>query len=63
MSETAVRARPPASVAGPWAWLKANLFASWWSTAVTLALVWIVGNVVLHFVEWGVAKEIGRAHV
>ena len=58
MSETAVRARPPASVAGPWAWLKANLFASWWSTAVTLALVWIVGNVVLHFVEWGVAKAV-----
>ena len=36
----AARERPPAGTVGPIAWVRTNLFSSWWSTAVTLALGW-----------------------
>jgi general L-amino acid transport system permease protein len=38
--------------AGALAWLKANLFPSWLSTAVTLALGYIILRVVIAFVDW-----------
>ena len=46
------RARPPASVAGPWAWLKANLFSSWLSTATTLLLIYVIGRALLSLIDW-----------
>ena len=54
----APRTRPPASVApasviGPWAWLKANLFSSWLSTATTLVLLYIILRAVLGLIDWG----------
>lgn len=49
---TTARSRPPASVVGPWAWMRANLFGSWLSTATTLVLVYIIGRSALALVDW-----------
>ncbi|HEY0182242.1 MAG TPA: amino acid ABC transporter permease [Rhodopila sp.] len=52
------QARPPAGIVGPWAWLRTNLFGSWWSTAVTLVLGYIIIRVVFSLFEWGVVHAI-----
>jgi general L-amino acid transport system permease protein len=52
------RERPPITVAGPWAWLRSNLLNSWWSTAVTLVLGYVVIRVVFGLVEWGIVHAI-----
>jgi general L-amino acid transport system permease protein len=57
-SYTATRERPPASVAGPWAWLRANLFRSWWSTAVTLLLGYIILRVAIGLFSWAVLHAV-----
>ena len=36
------RERPPANLVGPLAWVRGNLFGSWWSSAVTLALGYLI---------------------
>jgi len=46
------RQKPPASVVGPWAWLRANLFGSWLSTATTLVLIYLIGRSVLGLIDW-----------
>jgi general L-amino acid transport system permease protein len=46
------RAQPPSSVAGPWAWARANLFYSWLSTAVTLVLIYLILRVGIAFILW-----------
>ncbi len=43
---------------GPWAWVRSNLFNSWWSTAVTLAIGYIIVRVVFGLVEWGIVNAI-----
>jgi general L-amino acid transport system permease protein len=48
----ASREAPPG--AGALAWLRANLFATWLSTAVTLALGYVIVRVVVAVVEWAV---------
>ncbi len=55
---TATREKPPADVVGPWAWLRANLLGSWWSTAVTLVLGYLIVRVVFGLVEWGLIHAI-----
>jgi len=61
MSETAVaadqhyaaaRKRPPAGITGPWAWMRTNLFGSWWSTAVTLVLGYLILRIVVGLIGW-----------
>ncbi|HVZ08020.1 amino acid ABC transporter permease [Rhodopila sp.] len=52
------RERPPAALIGPWAWMRTNLFGSWWSTAVTLALGYIIVRIVYALVMWGVVNAI-----
>jgi general L-amino acid transport system permease protein len=54
----AVRERPPAGVTGPWAWARANLFASWWSTAVTLVLGYLILRFALDFISWAVVHAV-----
>ena len=46
------RERPPAGTVGPVAWLRANLFNSWWSTAVTLLLGYLILRWGVGFVDW-----------
>ena len=55
---TPAREQPPAGTVGPWAWLRANLFGSWWSTAITLLLGYIIIRVVFSLVEWGIVNAI-----
>jgi len=44
--------RVPSGVVGPWAWLKANLFSSWLSTAVTLVLGYLILRLLVAFIDW-----------
>jgi general L-amino acid transport system permease protein len=55
---TAAREKPPAGTAGPLAWVRTNLLGSWWSTAVTLALGYIIVRVLFSVVEWGLVNAI-----
>ena len=55
---TAQRAQPPVGVDGPLAWARANLFSSWWSTAITLALGWLVVNAAVSFLGWAVVNAV-----
>ncbi len=52
------REHPPASVYGPWAWMRANLFGSWISTAVTLALIYLIIRWAIGFVDWAFLNAI-----
>ncbi len=51
-TSTATRTQPPLLVAGPLAWMRANLFNSWLSTAVTLALIYIIARAAIGFIDW-----------
>ncbi|WP_428483917.1 amino acid ABC transporter permease [Rhodopila sp.] len=55
---TGSRTKPPVAMAGPWAWIRTNLLGSWWSTALTLVLGYIIVRVVFGFVEWAVINAI-----
>lgn len=48
----------PTSLVGPIAWLRANLFSSWVSTAITLALGYLIARFVLSFVDWAFVHAI-----
>jgi len=53
-------ARSQAAVAsiGPWAWARANLFGSWWSTAVTLALGYLIVRALITLFAWGIVNAV-----
>ncbi len=53
-----LRERPPAGTTGPLAWLRANLFGSWWSTAVTLLLIYLLLRWGFGIVQWGIVNAI-----
>src|SRR5450631_1668753 len=52
------RLRSKAASIGPLAWARANLFGSWWSTAVTLALGYVIIRVVLGLFAWGLVNAV-----
>ena len=52
------RTQPPPGLVGTVAWLRANLFGSWISTAVSLALIYLIARVVLSFVDWAFINAI-----
>jgi general L-amino acid transport system permease protein len=52
------RTQPPPGLVGPVAWLRANLFGTWVSTAVTLALIYIIARVTFGFVEWAFVNAV-----
>ena len=54
---TATRSAPITAV-GPVAWLRANLFSGWLSTAVTLVLGYLVIRAVMGFVDWAFINAI-----
>jgi general L-amino acid transport system permease protein len=54
----AARERPPANLVGPLAWLRSNLFGSWWSSAATLLLGYLILRSAWGFVSWGVLNAI-----
>lgn len=49
---------PPLSVIGPIAWVRANLFSGWLSTAVTLALAYLIVRWAIGFVDWAFINAI-----
>jgi general L-amino acid transport system permease protein len=57
-SPEAVPRTPPLSVVGPIAWARANLFSGWVSTAVTLALAYLVVRWAIGFVDWAFINAI-----
>ena len=52
VTAAAVRARPTVASTGPVAWARANLFSGWLSTAVTLALGYLIIRFAISFVDW-----------
>ncbi len=48
----------PKRLVGPVAWARENLFANWWSTAVTLALGYLLVRYALSFVDWAFVNAI-----
>jgi general L-amino acid transport system permease protein len=52
------RARPTAAMVGPVAWARASLFSSWWSTAVTLLLFYIILRAAWGFIDWGIIHAV-----
>ncbi|ONG51116.1 amino acid ABC transporter permease [Pseudoroseomonas deserti] len=50
--------RPPLLQVGPLAWARANLFSSWISTAVTLALSYLLIRWTVGFIDWAFVKAI-----
>lgn len=54
----AIERRPPTFAVGPLGWLRANLFSSWLSTAVTLVLAYLLVSWTLSFLNWAVVNAI-----
>ena len=52
------RARPAAASSGPVAWARANLFSGWVSTAVTLALIYLIARWAISFFDWGILNAV-----
>jgi general L-amino acid transport system permease protein len=52
------RERPPARVAGPLVWIKTNLFGSWWSTAISLLLGYLILHYAAAFISWAVVHAV-----
>jgi general L-amino acid transport system permease protein len=57
-SNLPAEARPLPPGAGALAWVRANLFANWLSTAVTLALGYIIIRVLLAFISWALFNAV-----
>jgi general L-amino acid transport system permease protein len=55
---TAAREQTKTAALSPWAWLRANLLATWWSTAVTLVLGYIIVRILFSVFEWGIVNAI-----
>jgi general L-amino acid transport system permease protein len=49
---------PPSSAIGPVAWLKENLFRGWVSTAITLALGYVIIRAGIAFADWGLINAV-----
>ena len=52
------RARPSAVSSGPVAWARANLFSGWLSTAVTLALGYLIIRFAIGFIDWALIHAV-----
>jgi general L-amino acid transport system permease protein len=52
------RRAPAALIGGPMAWAKGNLFANWWSTAITLAMIYLIAKFAIGFVDWAFLNAI-----
>ena len=52
------REQPPMLVAGPIAWARANLFSSYLSSLVTLALAYFLIKFIVGFIDWALIKSV-----
>jgi general L-amino acid transport system permease protein len=53
-----VREKPPASLVGPWAWARRNLFGSWWSSIVTIVLGYLLLRWAFGFISWALINAV-----
>ena len=56
--EAVTRAEPPSLSVGPIGWARTNLFNNWWSTAVTLALGYLIVRWTIGFIDWGLIHAV-----
>ena len=56
--KAAFRGRPPVASMGAVGWARQNLFGSWISAAVTLALLYVVVRVAASFVDWAFVRAV-----
>jgi general L-amino acid transport system permease protein len=54
----AMSERPPAGAIRMRAWLRANLFSSWWSTSITLLLFYLLVRWAWGFIDWAVVNAV-----
>ena len=60
---TPMRERPSAVRVGPVAWMRANLFGSWASSAATLVLLYVILRAGWSFIDWAVIHAIWQVPV
>ncbi len=51
-----IEMRPPVTVAGPWAWLRKNLFSTWYNVALTLLALWLLYIILRPAYEWATTE-------
>ncbi|WP_029006760.1 amino acid ABC transporter permease [Azospirillum halopraeferens] len=51
--------RPPSTVVGPLAWLRANLFNTWYNAILTILIAWAIIRTVPPLIEWAVIDAAG----
>lgn len=52
----AVEMRPPGSTVGPLAWLRKNLFSTWYNITLTLLAAWLLYLVLSPAIEWATTE-------
>ncbi len=50
--------QPPASAAGVVAWLRANLFSTWYNALLTLAAVWLIYQALTGVLNWALLNAV-----
>ncbi|WP_408906480.1 amino acid ABC transporter permease [Sabulicella glaciei] len=58
MPNDALPRTAPKRLLGPAAWARENLFSNWWSTAITLALGYLLIRYAVSFVDWAFVNAI-----
>ena len=51
-----IEMRPPVTVVGPWAWLRKNLFSTWYNIALTLLGLWLLYTILRPAFEWATTE-------
>jgi len=49
---TAIEMQPPRLSVGPFAWLRKNLFSTWYNAALTLAVLWLLYALLRPAIQW-----------
>ena len=53
---TAIEMQPPPLTVGPLAWLRKNLFSTWYNAALTLAVLWLLYALLRPAIEWSLTE-------
>lgn len=63
VSETRLPDQPPPSMTvGPVAWLRANLFSTWYNSALTIAILYVLAQIIPPLLDWlVVSAQYGEA--
>ncbi len=51
-----IEMRPPVTVVGPWAWLRKNLFSTWYNVVLTLLALWLLYIILRPAYEWATTE-------